>query len=101
MGDRRHHDGFRRRVARQPVGHDGARHHPESLQEFAKDALRGACAPAALHQNVEHLARVIDGPPELSARTFRTLWRELSSHRPTSRIVPEELRDVSNRPINA
>ena len=31
MGDGWHHDGFRRRVARQPVGHDGPRHHPESL----------------------------------------------------------------------
>ena len=28
MGDGRHHDGFRRRVARQPIGHDGARHNP-------------------------------------------------------------------------
>lgn len=28
MGDGRHHDRFRRRVARQPIGHDGARHHP-------------------------------------------------------------------------
>jgi hypothetical protein len=56
MGDGWHHDGFRRRGARQPIGHDGARHHPESLQEFAKEALRGECAPAPLHHDVEHLA---------------------------------------------
>ena len=62
------HQPFRRRVARQPGGHDGARHHPKSLQEFAKEALRGACAQAALHQNVEHLARVVDGPPQPAAR---------------------------------
>src|SRR6266851_2679577 len=67
MGDGRYHDGFRRRVARQPIGHDGARHHPESLQEFAKEALRGEGAPAALNQDVEHLARVIDGPPQPAA----------------------------------
>src|SRR6266446_9876812 len=47
MGDGRHYDGLRRRVARQPIGHDGARHHPESLQEFAKETLRGECTPAA------------------------------------------------------
>ena len=37
------------------------------LQEFAKEALRSECATAALNQDVEHLAGVIDGPPEPAA----------------------------------
>src|SRR4029453_3114275 len=52
------HKGFRCRIARQPIGHDGGRHHRESLQELAKEASRSIGAPAALHQDVEHLARV-------------------------------------------
>jgi hypothetical protein len=36
------------------------------------------------------------GKAELSPRTFRTFLRELSSRRPTPRIVPEELRNVSD-----
>jgi hypothetical protein len=67
MGDGRHHDGFRRRVARQPIGHDGARHHPQPFQEFANEALRGECTPAALHQDVQNFTRVIDGPPQSAA----------------------------------
>jgi hypothetical protein len=67
MGDGRHHDGFRRRVSRQPIAHYGARHHPESLQEFAQETLCGECAPAALHQDVRHLARVINGAPQSAA----------------------------------
>jgi hypothetical protein len=35
--------------------------------EFAKEALRGECAPTALYEDVEHLAGVIDGPPEPAA----------------------------------
>jgi hypothetical protein len=34
MGDGWQHDGFRGRVARQPIGHDGARYHLEALQEL-------------------------------------------------------------------
>jgi hypothetical protein len=71
MGDGRHHDS--RRVARQPIGHNGARHHPESLQELAKEALRGAGAPAMLNQDVENLARVIDGPPQCRFQKDGTL----------------------------
>jgi hypothetical protein len=36
---------------------------------------------------------------ELFPRTFRTFLRELSSRRPMPRIVPQELRDVSDRPM--
>src|SRR5262245_64367211 len=67
MGDARHDSGFRRGVARQPVGYDGARYHSSSPQELAKEALRGACAPTALNEDVEHLAGIIDGPPEPAA----------------------------------
>ena len=63
MGDGRDHDSFRRRVARQPIGHDGARHHQKALQELAKEALREARAPAPLNEGVEDFARIIDGPP--------------------------------------
>jgi hypothetical protein len=58
---------FRRRIARQPIGHDGARHHAPSLQEFPKEAPRGECAAATLHKDVKHLAGTIDGPPKPDA----------------------------------
>jgi hypothetical protein len=32
MGDGQHHDGFRRRITRQPIGHDGARHNPDCVR---------------------------------------------------------------------
>jgi hypothetical protein len=67
MGNGRHHDGFRRCVARQPIGHEGARHHVQSLQEFAQEALRGVRVSAALNQDVKNLAGVIDGPPQPAA----------------------------------
>src|SRR5262249_54301488 len=37
---------------------------PESLQAFAKEARRGGGARAAVHQDVEHAAGIIDGPPQ-------------------------------------
>lgn len=40
MGDGWQRDGFRGRIARQPIGHDGGRYHLEPLQEFAKEPLR-------------------------------------------------------------
>jgi hypothetical protein len=46
---------------------DRVRHHPESLHEFAKEAFRGERAPTALHQDVENLPRIIDGPPQPAA----------------------------------
>ena len=67
MGDARQYGGFRGRIARQPVGHDRARYHSKASQEFAKAALRGPRAPTALDQDVEHLARVIDSPPQPTA----------------------------------
>src|SRR6516165_1607327 len=67
MGDGWQHDGFRGRVARQPIGHDGARYHLEVLQELAKEPLRRSGAPMALDQDVEYLTRVIDGPPQPTA----------------------------------
>ena len=85
-GDGRDHDSFRRRVARQPIGHDGARHHPESLQELAKEALRGECVPAALHEDVEDLARVIDGPPQPAP--LPVVIRQSSSRCQTFEHVP-------------
>jgi hypothetical protein len=77
MGDAWQHGGFRGRIARQPVGHDRARHHPKTGQEFAKEALRGLRTPAVLDQDVEHLTRVIDGPRNVP--TFS--WPHLRSPR--------------------
>ena len=58
MGDGWQHDGFRGRVARQPIGHDGTRYHLEALQELAKEPLRRSGAPMAFDQDVEDLTRV-------------------------------------------
>jgi len=59
MGYGRHHDGFRRHVARQPIGHHGARHHPESLQEFAKEALRDLLALQERLVTIENIQKTV------------------------------------------
>src|SRR5262245_35224604 len=41
------------RLARQPIGHDDARHKLSSLQEFPKEPLRGAGAPATRCRTAE------------------------------------------------
>src|SRR5438552_3924303 len=46
MGDGRHHDGLAPPRSSPADRSVGARHNPSSLQEFAKEALRGECAPA-------------------------------------------------------
>jgi hypothetical protein len=53
----RQHDGFRRRIACQSIGHDGVRDHPESLQRLSKGPRGGTSASAALDQDVEYLSR--------------------------------------------
>ena len=56
---------FRRTVAPQLVGDDHARHVPQTLQQLAKETLGGFLIPATLNQNVQHVATLVHGSPQV------------------------------------
>ena len=47
------------------VCHDGSRHIAQALQQLAKEALGRLRVAAALDQHIEHVAVLINGPPEV------------------------------------
>ena len=54
-----------RAIAGQFVCHDGAGYVPQPFQQLREEALRRFGIPAALHQDVEHGAVLVDGAPEV------------------------------------
>jgi hypothetical protein len=52
-------------VALEFVGDDHARDVGPSLEQLAEELLGGALIPAALHQDIQHIAVLIHGPPEI------------------------------------
>ena len=54
-----------RAIAGQFVRHDGAGYVPQPFQQLPEEALRRFGIPAALHQDVEHGAVLVDGAPEV------------------------------------
>ncbi len=56
---------FRRAVAPQLVGNDHPRHVPQALQQLAEEPLGGLFVPAALHQDVQDVAILIHGTPQI------------------------------------
>ncbi len=56
-----------RAVARQFVGDDDRRDVPQTLQELPEESLRGNLVSPALHQDVEDIPVLIDGPPQIRA----------------------------------
>ena len=60
-----HHLELGRAIAGQFVRHDGAGYVPQPFQQLPEEALRRFGIPAALHQDVEHGAVLVDGAPEV------------------------------------
>src|SRR5688572_4098518 len=52
-------------ITRQFVCHDHAGHVGEPLEELSKERLRGCLVPPALHGDIEHMAVLIDGLPQI------------------------------------
>ncbi len=48
-------------IAPQLIGHDLARYISHAFQELTKEALGGAFVPVLLHEDVQHIAILIDG----------------------------------------
>jgi hypothetical protein len=59
--DTRQHLPLGRAIAFQLVGHE----HPRHLRQPSEELLGRVLIPAALHQNIEHVAVLIDGPPHI------------------------------------
>jgi len=53
------------RIAAKLVGDDGPRDVLQSLQQLAKEFLGSLFIAERLHQNIEHLAVLIDGAPQI------------------------------------
>ena len=65
--DRRHHGAVRRRVAPQLVRDQPARQPALSLQHLAEESYGRSAIASRLDEDVEEVAVLVDGPPEISA----------------------------------
>jgi len=65
MPDIRQQLSFRHAVASQLVGDQDARHILQTLQQPSEEALRRPGVAAALLQDIEHDAMLIDGAPQV------------------------------------
>ncbi len=63
--DIRQQRALRHAIAAEFVGDDDARNILETLQRPLEEALRRPGIAAALHQDIEHDANLIDGAPEI------------------------------------
>ena len=61
----RHDFSFRRAVALQLVGDDHPRHVLQTLQQLAEEALGGFLIPATLHQDIQDVAILVNGSPQV------------------------------------
>ena len=52
-------------VAFELVGDDDPWHVGQALEELAEKLLRRVLVPAALHENIQDIAVLIDGPPQV------------------------------------
>ena len=52
-------------IAAEFIRDDDPRHIPQALQELAEEFFRRVLVPPALHQDIEHMAILIDGPPQI------------------------------------
>jgi hypothetical protein len=58
---------LRRAIAFQLIRDDHPRHVLQPLQQLAEELLRGFLVPAALYEDIEDVAVLIHGPPEIMA----------------------------------
>ena len=56
---------FRRAVALQLIRDEHPRHVPQTLQQLAEELFCGLFVPAALHQDVQDVAILIHGAPQV------------------------------------
>jgi hypothetical protein len=56
-----------RPVAPQLVGNDDSGYVGEALEEFPKELLRSRLVPPALYEDIEHVAILVDRPPQIMA----------------------------------
>jgi hypothetical protein len=55
----------RRAIAPQLVGHDHPWHIHQVLEQLAEELLGSLCVTLTLHENIEDLPVLIDGPPKI------------------------------------
>ena len=65
VGHRRHQLAVRHLVAGELVGDDHTPHVPQALEEFAEELLGGQRVSARLHQDVKHIAVLVDRTPQV------------------------------------
>ena len=65
MFDARQDLAFGGAIGSEFIGHDDPGHIAQALQQLAKEALGRLRVTAALHQHIEHVAMLINGPPEI------------------------------------
>jgi hypothetical protein len=56
---------LRRAVAFELISDDDARHVPQAFEQLAEELLGGLLVPSAPHQEVEHMALLIHGTPQI------------------------------------
>jgi hypothetical protein len=65
---------FRRAVALKRVRDDHARDRPQALEQLTKELLRRLLVAAALHQDVEDVAVLVDSAPQVMALPVQRRW---------------------------
>jgi hypothetical protein len=58
---------LRRAITPELIRDDHPGHVHEALEQLAKKFLRCGLVPPVLHQNIQHMAVLIHGPPEIMA----------------------------------
>ena len=65
MDDGRHDDAVRGAVAPKAIGDEATRHLAVAPQQFAKEPPSGMAIPARLEQDVDDVAVLVDGAPQI------------------------------------
>jgi hypothetical protein len=65
VDDGRHDDPVCRPVAPEAIGDEAVRDTAAPLEQLAKEPRGGVAIPAGLEQDVDDLAILVDGPPEV------------------------------------
>ena len=65
MGHRRQKLAVSDLIAGQLIGHQHARHIPQALEQLAEKPFSRHCVTARLHEDVEHVAVLVDRAPQV------------------------------------
>jgi hypothetical protein len=69
VDDGRHDDAVRGAIAPKPIGDEALRDTAAPLEQLAQEPRGGVAIPAGLEQDVDDLAVLVDGSPEVVALT--------------------------------